>query len=103
MRKWVFEDASNYEYIDLGYFKPGVSFSVTKYDDGREYVQSHHPYDFAEYHWALSRDGKLFTVYIGSPGKKVETFMADENREYNDIVEELLYLDRGVKSSIDHT
>ena len=102
MRRWIYESSKNYEYINLGKYRAGVSFRALKYDDGRVYICSNHPYDESDYHWAFSKDDKIFTIYIGSPGRKVKTFVSNEDREYNDVVEELIYLDRHIKPNIMH-
>ena len=36
----------------------GIQFSVKEFSDGRTYVESIHPYDETEYHWASKSPGR---------------------------------------------
>lgn len=79
----------------------GVKFSIYEYISGpkagKVQISSLHPYDDAEYHWAVSKDnGKSFTIYIESPGKYVETFMND-SLTYDKVMARLNELDRAKK------
>lgn len=82
------------------FVRDGVKFSYSIYEDGRRYVQSHHPYDDAEYHWAMSRDGVTWRIYIQSPGKLVKTLTNTSDVEL--VADALLDLDAGTQARMVH-
>ena len=73
----------------------GHKFSMTDYkDEMKVYIKSIHPYDDADYHWALNRNGgDFYVVYIGSPGKKVDTVFGSKEK----VARKLLELDKNVE------
>ena len=88
-----------------------VLFSVI-FNGDRVSMKSHHPYDDAEYHYAISKDGgEQFSIYRDR--KFVEQFAPDSfdedeessirNFNWNEVARELLRLDKSVESRIDHT
>lgn len=88
-----------------------VEFRIRSDKDNIQITQIH-PYDDAEYSWAKSVDGgEQFSIYRA--GKFIEqfapsSFEADEesgikNFNWNEVARELLRLDKGVESRIDHT
>lgn len=87
-----------------------VVFSVT-FDGDSVSMMSHHPYDDAEYHYAISKDGgEQFSIYRDR--KFVEqfapsSFEEDEesdikNFNWNEVARELLRLDKDVESRMMH-
>lgn len=83
-----------------------VAFSVT-FDGDNVRMRSYRPYDDAEYHYAISKDGgEQFSIYRDR--KFVEQFAPisfDEDEEsgvrnfnWNEVARELLRLDKNVKS-----
>lgn len=88
-----------------------VVFSVM-FDGDSVSMKSHHPYDEANYHYAVSKDGgEHFSIYIGN--NVVEEFAPqsfEEDEEsgikyfnWREVARELLILDKNVESRIDHT
>lgn len=84
----------------------GVAFSVI-FDGDNVRMKSHHPYDDAEYHYAISKDGgEQFSIYRDR--KFVEQFAPfsfDEDEEsgirnfnWNEVARELLRLDKNVEA-----
>ena len=73
----------------------GREFSITDYkDELKVYIKSIHPYDDADYHWALNRNGgDFYTIYIGSPGKKVDTVFGSKEK----VARKLLELDKNIE------
>jgi hypothetical protein len=79
----------------------GTRFSIYHYTTGpkagKVQISSLHPYDDADYHWAVSKNnGTSFAIYIESPGKYVETFMND-SLTYDKVMARLNELDRAKK------
>ena len=93
--------SESYKHTDLGYVK-GTKYTCTVYDDGKVYVKSVHPYDEADYHWAVSYDeGNTFRIYIGNTGKPVE--MIDDNTDdYSTVVNRLAELDKKIPSRMSY-
>lgn len=85
-----------YESIDLGYIYGTHWGADVNEEKGIEIIKQYHPYDDAEYCWAKSIDGG-YTFSIFRAGKKIETFKADPDQEWNDIIAEMDYLDKDVK------
>lgn len=88
----------------------GIAFSVT-FDGDSVRMRSYRPYDDAEYHYAISKDGgEQFSIYRGR--KFVEqfspfSFEEDEesgvrNFNWNEVARELLRLDKNVESRMMH-
>lgn len=88
----------------------GVAFSVI-FDGDSVRVKSYHPYDDAEYHYAISKDGgEQFSIYRDR--KFVEQFAPfsfDEDEEsgirnfnWNEVARELLRLDKNVEARMMH-
>lgn len=100
------EAVKNYEYIDLGYIDR-VKCSAKVYDDGSIWVSTHHPYDDADYHWAVSKDDGIgYKVYIHSPGKFVKSIIMGGYDDTDELIEqvkevakELISLDKSSKIS----
>ena len=98
------EAVKNYEYIDLGYIDR-VKCSAKVYDDGSIWVSTHHPYDDADYHWAVSKDDGIgYKIYIHSPGKFVKSIVMggyDDKDELisqvKEVAQELISLDKNSK------
>lgn len=78
----------------------GQKFSVTNYEDEMKvYIKSIHPYDDADYHWALNRNGgDFYVIYIGSPGKKVDTVFGSKEK----VARKLLELDKNIESRMSY-
>lgn len=78
----------------------GHEFSVTNYEDEMKvYIKSIHPYDDADYHWALNRNGgDFYVIYIGSPGKKVDTVFGSKEK----VARKLLELDKNIESRMSY-
>lgn len=89
-------DKDEYESIDLGYIYGTHWGADVNEEEGIEIIKQYHPYDDAEYCWAKSIDGG-YTFSIFRAGKKIETFKADPDQEWNDIIAEMDYLDKDVK------
>ena len=66
----------------------GQIFSAKIYADGRIYVQSIHPYDETEYHWARKSAGKNFWR-INREGRHVSTISAFVDKEPDHTAEPL--------------
>ena len=88
----------------------GISFSVT-FDGDSVRMRSYRPYDDAEYHYAISKDGgEQFSIYRDR--KFIEQFAPfsfDEDEEsgirnfnWNEVARELLRLDKDVESRMMH-
>jgi len=98
------EAVKNYEYIDLGYIDR-VKCGAKVYDDGSIWVNTYHPYDDADYHWAVSKDDGIgYKIYIHSPGKFVKSIVMggyDDKDELisqvKEVAQELISLDRNSK------
>lgn len=95
------KEASEKEYSYSNDIVDGVKFSIYEYTSGpkagKVQISSLHPYDDAEYHWAVSKDsGKTFRIYINSPGQFVETFTND-SITYDKVMAKLNELDRAKK------
>lgn len=78
----------------------GQEFSITDYkDEMKVYIKSIHPYDDADYHWALNRNGgDFYVIYIGSPGKKVDTVFGSKEK----VARKLLELDKNIESRMSY-
>jgi hypothetical protein len=73
-------------------------------DRGEAWVRTHHPYDLADYHWAFSRDGEVWEIYLGE--RRMHTNPVFCGRAFCDatgVVEVLRTFDRkaSIKSCID--
>lgn len=84
----MFQDAN---YTTDSFWVGSTKVSVTKYFDGAIYVKTHHPYDDADYHWAMSTDGTIFKVCLGR--QYVTTFDADEG-DFKEVALGLIELDK---------
>lgn len=95
----------DYEYIKVSVPSPSgketCNFGVHKHNDGHCSISGVHPYDDGDYHWANSKDGITFNIYVGNPGKLVKKFVSDHDG-YEDICSELAKLDKNVKSVMVH-
>lgn len=78
----------------------GQEFSITDVkDEMKIYIKSIHPYDDADYHWALNKNGgDLYVIYIGNPGKKVGTVFGSKEK----VAKKLLELDKNVESRMSY-
>lgn len=112
MKKYI-KASEGDEHIDLGR-RFGCRWSATIQADGKEFVQSSHPYDLSNYHYAYSTDGGYtFNICIqpepvyNSPRqqgpKLVEVFEANPDQEYEDVIVELAKLDKTIQPRIDRT
>ena len=100
-----FVKTKDYEYYKVTVPSPSskgsCSFSVHEHNDGHCSISGIHPYDDGDYHWATSKDGITFNIYVGSPGKLVKKFISKYDG-YEDICSELAKLDKTVKSVMIH-
>lgn len=100
-----FAKTKDYEYYKVAVPNPdskgSCSFGVHEHNDGHCSISGIHPYDDGDYHWATSKDGITFNIYVGNPGKLVKKFVSDHNG-YEDICSELAKLDKNVKSVMIH-
>ena len=100
-----FAKTKDYEYYKVAVPNPDgkgyCSFGVHEHNDGHCSISGIHPYDDGDYHWATSRDGITFNIYVGNPGRLVKKFIS-EHDGYDAICSELAQLDRNVKSVMVH-
>ena len=100
-----FAKTKDYEYYKVAVPSPSgkgsCSFGVHEHNDGHCSISGIHPYDDGDYHWATSKDGTTFNIYVGNPGKLVKKFVSDHDG-YEDICSELAKLDKNVKSVMIH-
>lgn len=100
-----FAKTKDYEYYKVSVPSPSskgtCSFGVHEHSDGHCSISGIHPYDDGDYHWATSKDGITFNIYVGNPGKLVKKFVSEYNG-YEDICSELAKLDKNVKSVMVH-
>jgi len=47
------------------YTKLSDTAGMTTGAAGERWVRTYHPYDLADYHWAFSRDGEIWAIYLG--------------------------------------
>lgn len=47
-----------YQAIDIGPHRAGMTI-----DASGHWLRTYHPYDLAEYHWAWSRDGRVWMIF----------------------------------------
>ena len=100
-----FAKTKDYEYFTVSVPSPSgrgnCRFGVHEHDDGHCSISGIHPYDDGDYHWATSKDGITFNIYVGSPGKLVKKFVSNSNN-YEDICSDIAKLDQDVKSVMIH-
>lgn len=100
-----FAKTKDYEYFKVAVPSPSgkgsCSFGVHEHNDGHCSISGIHPYDDGDYHWATSKDGITFNIYVGNPGKLVKKFVCEDDG-YEDICSEIANLDRNVKSVMVH-
>jgi len=99
------EKNGSYDSYDLGYID-SVRFGATHYiewlnkKDFYE-VKSFHPYDESEYHWATSKNGENWSIYLDI--NAVDSIKT-EKEDFKKVADKLAELDKskGIKSRIIH-
>lgn len=90
----------DYTYTKFTIPNTRVQFSHTVYENGVEEINSIHPYDDADYHWAVKKPSDTtWLVYIHNPGKLIEKI---STKDIEKVAKRMADLDAGTKSKMVH-
>jgi hypothetical protein len=76
--------------------EPGAS--LMRFETGERYVNTSHPYDLTDYHWAKSLDGRAWRIFNGQ-GYEVATLLG----KATDALAQMRLLDRKLTPNMDRS